>query len=578
MAVEGQPSNPISRPELEQIPWQEIEVGAVEDFSTFMWECWNPEPGSWPSPMFFAELTHAGKKIGSIYHVDSTSATYPETEILHLRHSLDGLRKGTVFHTSYKLCLGVKIGAHHLQAFAEAYQDDNIPEVFFCHAGDLPDGYLGFFEHGRYLDLSPEQFAGIYAGVKHLLAFVRPHLRKEDDVRADDEYGFFLKETGQEPDPLLREMVPHIGSKGHVEFVRRNQIVKTLLRNIEAAEPLSQLAAAQAAQAMGVAEPALERNADGKIQDIVNYQRFLNQFIELRCPWFDPVEEFELVYLEDFSIYMPVASSAGSKSSEETLVPMFLAELQRKWGPASTELVFCFNFSWPAELTHDSYVGFRSGWSEASIRWFMIHKDSAHLTTAEDLHGGSPVDGTPVMRKRVFLSDLSEARWSPRYAKPPESNEVKPGTPEWDLQWADYRRFMRVLREKLGDPRDPEHPAKKKYVDYLKETGTKPDPLLKDALVHIKSMNYAELYKRHRVCLILARSLKATEGAFTELALDEVAREINWPKPSMARNPDGSLADASSRYCFKNFADEYIRLRCPWYINLKKFMQSYRLS
>lgn len=272
-----------------------------------------------------------------------------------------------------------------------------------------------------------------------------------------------------------------------------------------------------------------------------------------------PVEEYEVVRFEDFSDFIPAAKSDGEGLGVPVYVPRFLAELVHKptkdKGAVSMSKAFlyCINYSGPSGVTHDTFLrSFKRGYPGARFR---IPKDYACLAASEALELGPVIDGVCTSKHRLSLG----------------GDEISPDSPEWGHHWADYRRVMRLVRGQLGDVSDPNHLARKRFTDHLKETGAEMDPFIKGMLGDVGSVLSVELPRRYNICLVLARTMRRNEE-LSELAISEVAQATGMSNPSLERQPDGTLLQRS---CVKRVADEYIKKMCPWFGDFESFIKEY---
>lgn len=273
-----------------------------------------------------------------------------------------------------------------------------------------------------------------------------------------------------------------------------------------------------------------------------------------------PVEEYEVDRFEDFSDFIPAAKSDGEGLRHSVYVPRFLAALVRKdtkdseRGSSHTHkvIVYCTNYSDPSGVTHDTFVVFSQ--YGKPIR-FRIPKDYACLAASEAMEIGPVIDGVCTSNHGLSLGH----------------DEISPDSPEWGHYWADYRRFMCLVRGQLGDASDPNHLARKRFTDHVKETGAEMDPFIKGMLGDVGSVLSAELPRRYNICLVLARTMRRNEE-LSELAISMAARANGWIAPSLERQPDGTLLQRS---CVKRVADEYIKKMCPWFGDFESFIKEY---
>jgi hypothetical protein len=273
-----------------------------------------------------------------------------------------------------------------------------------------------------------------------------------------------------------------------------------------------------------------------------------------------PVEEYEVVRFEDFSDFIPAAKFDGEGLGIPVYVPRFLAELVHKptkdkgaAGSMSKAFLYCINYSGPSGVSHDTFFrSIKHGYPRARFR---IPKDYACLAASEAMELGPVIDGVCTSKHRLSLG----------------GDEISPDSPEWGHHWADYRRVMRLVRGQLGDVSDPNHLARKRFTDHLKETGAEMDPFIKGMLGDVGSVLSAELPRRYNICLVLARTMRRNEE-LSELAISEVAQATGMSKPSLERQPDGTLL---RRSYVKGVVDAYIEEKCPWFGDFESFIKEY---
>ena len=130
---------------------------------------------------------------------------------------------------------------------------------------------------------------------------------------------------------------------------------------------------------------------------------------------------------------------------------------------------------------------------------------------------------------------------------------------------------MRLVSNQLGDVSDPNHLARKRFTDHVKETGAEMDPFIKGMLGDVGSVLSAELPRSYNICLVLARTMRRNEE-LSELAISEVAQATGMSKPSLERYPDGSLLRPWS---VEVVVDKYIQKMCPWFGDFRSFIKEY---
>ena len=342
------PGPPQPCPEIAQIPWHELIIGNVEDFSTMMYSN-DPEPDWRASRIFLAEVMHAGRKVGAIYHLGAMSASDPYEMLSTINHSSEGMRKGSTFFNEYSWCLGLTINGHHFQSFNANFFHADPLEEYNCHPCEGSEDYLGYFDPEVFLNLTPEDFHRLNEGIKSLLELVRSRLGSHEDCenycKGLDEYGVMLHRTKKEPEPLLRDLRLHLGSLGHAEFVLRNEVAFTLSTALTEEAPLTWLAVAKAAEAIGRPAPVISRKADGALIDIVGFRSLLDAYTRQFCPW------------SGDSVAVPKSSSnlieenvKVGREDGASILPEFLRD-------SRTTFRFCMEFIVEDYADHDGYQG-----------------------------------------------------------------------------------------------------------------------------------------------------------------------------------------------------------------------------
>ena len=265
-------------------------------------------------------------------------------------------------------------------------------------------------------------------------------------------------------------------------------------------------------------------------------------------------EECEVVRFVDFSDFIPSTKSIGEGLGHSVYVPRFLAELVYKANKQHKAFVYCINHSGPSGVTQDTvFLSCLSRMNHGAR--FLIPKECAHLAASEAMEIGPVIDGVCTSKHRLSYGGY----------------EISPDSPEWGHHWADYRRFMRLVSDQLGDVSDPNHLARKRFTDHVKETGAEMDPFIKDMLGDVGSVLSAELPRRYNICLVLARTMRRNEE-LSELAISEVAQATGMSKPSLERYPDGSLLRPWS---VEVVVDKYIQKMCPWFGDFRSFIEEY---
>ncbi len=269
-----------------------------------------------------------------------------------------------------------------------------------------------------------------------------------------------------------------------------------------------------------------------------------------------PMEEYEIGKFDDYSAFMKIAPDSPP---EGVYVPMFCAELLRKGEYVGT--VFCINLGSADGPVMKSWAGLRIGGEHTFVR-FVIDNDDVGLAVSDSLVVGRKVDGSYHSKHRLII-DTTEA-----------TTEAVAGTPEWDRHWAEYFQLMAKVRPFLGDPGNPNHCSRKRYVDHLRQTGLQPDPFIKDVSEHVGSVGRAELLRWHQMALVLARTLKKHE-ALSDIALAEAARVTQSEMPDLKRNDKGALWND---YQFLAFATKFLSRKCPIYYSMSTFIDANKVK
>ncbi len=264
-----------------------------------------------------------------------------------------------------------------------------------------------------------------------------------------------------------------------------------------------------------------------------------------------PIDEYEVVCFDDFSDFQPLVPRAVQPAAAPVYLPMFCAVLEHKSRPYNGS-VTCLCLREPSGVVKQAVVRSLVPYGHTDVT-FLIPAECAHLVVSADLDSKTALGGAYQADFRLILKGA----------------EVRSGSPEWDYHWADYRRLMRLLRSRLGDVSDHNHPARRRYVDHLQETGAAPDPLLQDCLDQVGSVLSAERMRRQQLCLVLARTMQQDES-LSPLALAEASRETAEAMPSW----EGPSNDVGLRRSgIKRLLQAYIYKRCPWYVSADSFLQ-----
>ena len=303
--------------QLLELPWAELGIGLVEDFSTEVCFRMAQPPGSWPTRIYLAEITQGGRKIGQLYHVAMMSAEDSEELLVGLTHSEKGLKAGSLSYDAYAFGLGLSIGPLHLQAYqAESDESDPAERIVCSQTGAAYGSFFGFFNHDLFLELSPDEFRRIEDGINGLLAILFPRLPSPKAYAKMESYAQFLHRTKQDADPFLQSKLDHVGSCGHADFVRRNEIAATLIESLKGDKPLTSLAVGEAVKACGAPRPSLARRGDGTLIHRQAFLSFFGKYSQKCCPWYAYTEEADQP--EPQADEMPAPANAPQTSPKDT--------------------------------------------------------------------------------------------------------------------------------------------------------------------------------------------------------------------------------------------------------------------
>jgi hypothetical protein len=269
-----------------------------------------------------------------------------------------------------------------------------------------------------------------------------------------------------------------------------------------------------------------------------------------------PVGSCKIGTLEDFSTFV---SGGSPEESESVYLPLFCAELL--YEGKSVGSISCLNLSWVQQLDRPTWVHVSIPDCGSTYRTtFGIHQSFAGQAFFDNFEVGARSDeGTYATKHRLYLG----------------LREAVAGTPEWDRHWAIYRQLIALVRGRLGDFSNPRHPARRMYVDHLKEAGLEPSPFIRDLTVKVGSVGHAEMVRRYQLCKVLARTF-ANHEALSDFAIAEASKVTAMNMPALERKPDGSMTLESQRKLFA-LTEAYLAKVFPVYSGVDHFMDANKL-